>query len=252
MDLAPKYQQSACVQGTPHTPKGAASPTSWTFDLTSVAGSWGDPAKNDGVIFVPVIPKNANQSDSWQVNFKIPQDDNPQTPMDEYKDTINRVVATVAWTQPTTTTFPTFPPPTIAPTGPTGGSFGGGGGTFTGTTGTGTFTGGSPSGLSGANAPTVATTSAPAPQATGTQVPQPKLPWIVWALLPVGLLILVAMRSILLEPAVARSDGVIAAIRRRNAAARGEPLEETGDVLSQAREVTRRAKSILKRSLMRR
>jgi hypothetical protein len=49
-----------------------------------------------------------------------------------------------------------------------------------------------------------------------------------------------------------RTDGVIAAIRRRNAAARGETVEEPGDVLTQARDATKRAKTLIRRSLRRR
>jgi hypothetical protein len=82
--------------------------------------------------------------------------------------------------------------------------------------------------------------------------PTPKLPGIVWALLPIGILLIYLLRSVLLEPAGMRTDGVIAAIRRRNAAARGETVEEPGDVLTQARDATKRAKTLIRRSLRRR
>jgi hypothetical protein len=64
------------------------------------------------------------------------------------------------------------------------------------------------------------------PVATGRPT-GPQMPGYVWALLPVGLLALGAVRSVVLEPgAGARPDGVIAAIRRRNLERRGIALRE--------------------------
>ena len=71
--------------------------------------------------------------------------------------------------------------------------------------------------------------------------------------MPIGLLAIWAIRQVVLEPIDGpRPGGAIAAIRRRNAAARGMPVEESGDMLTQAKEATRKARSLIRKSLRRR
>ena len=75
----------------------------------------------------------------------------------------------------------------------------------------------------------------------------------MWLLIPLGLLGLWAFRQVVMEPVGGmRQDGVISAIRRRNAAAKGIPVAEREDTLAQARAATRRARSLIRRSLRRR
>jgi hypothetical protein len=248
------FDQSACVIGKP---SGAAGSVFWNFDLTKIVQQWGaNPNANFGFVLYPVIPKSPGPQDqSWQINLKIPARDDPTTPNDEYKDTLKRVVGTIAFTSPTTTTPgpPTTPPPGGGGGGST--STGGSGGTFTGG---GSFTGGAPTtttttttttGSGGSGSGGSGTTNL---NTVGT-IPPVRLPGIVWALIPIGLLAIWGIRQVVLEPVGGqREDGVISAIRRRNAAARGMPLTEDEDMLAQARAAGRRARSLIRRSLRRR
>jgi Bacterial pre-peptidase C-terminal domain len=245
----PKFAKTACVAGKSSGKPGAMF---WTFDLTQMAQPWGrNPNSNFGVVLYPVIPKSPGPQDQeWQINLKIPARDNPSTPNNEYNDTKKRVVATIAFSSPGTGI------PTTTPTTSTGGgapSSSGGGGTFTGGGG---FGGGAPG--SSTTTTTTTTTGGSPGTTTGTStpvaaIPPPHVPGIIWLLVPIGLLGIWAIRQVVLEPiGETRPGGAIAAIRRRNAAARGMPVEESGDMLTQAKEATRRARSLIRKSLRRR
>jgi hypothetical protein len=80
------------------------------------------------------------------------------------------------------------------------------------------------------------------PVSAGPKIPTVRLPWYVWALLPIGLLALAAVRSILFEQAQGgiRPDGVIAAIRARNASnAGGVAGSQSGGFLAKARAIAK-------------
>ena len=243
-----------CVTGTR---SGKPGHTFWNFDITQLAQPWGaNPNANFGVVLYPVTPKNAGPQDqSWQINLKIPARDNPATPQNETTATKNRAVATIAFTTPASaTTGGITPSTTIGSTTAAGGSTG----TFTGpgsgtggfpstTTTTTTTTSGLPS--SGGSSGSSNTTGSTQPVAG---IPPVKLPGIVWALLPIGLIAIWAIRQIVIEPVGGvRQEGVISAIRRRNAAARGMPPPETDAVLAHARAATRRARSFIRKRLRR-
>lgn len=181
----------------------------WTFDLSKVAATWGvDPFANFGLVFGGVVPSDAGPAETWQVNLKLPQRDNPDTPNDEYKDTLDRVQATMAYV------------PGAATTGP---------GTVPGTSG-----GGGVGGAPGGGAPPAADTpggkapagGAPPDLASGTPF-RPAMPWYVWLLIPVALLTGYLVRTALADgPAAASGTGVIDRIKRLNAARRGGPLPD--------------------------
>ena len=171
------------------------------------------------------------------------------SPPNTYQSTKKRAVVTLAFTAPATV---------ATGGGSVGGGFpssSGGGSSFVGsgtvgtvtpggttTTTTTTTTGGGPTGT----APTTIVSQASSP------VPPVKVPGIVWLLVPLGLLGLWAVRQAVMEPADGmRRDGVIAAIRQRNAAAKGIPVSEREDTMTQARAATRRARSALRRSFRR-
>ena len=247
----PKFDKSACAVGKQSGQPGS---TFWTFDLTKIVQPWGNnPNSNFGVVLYPVIPKSPGPQDQgWQINLKIPARDNPSTPNNEYNDTKKRVVATIGFSSPATS-IPSTTPSTSGGGTPTG-STSGGGGTFTGGGG---FGGGTPT---SSTTTTTTTTSGEsgggttvAPSTPIAAVPPPHVPAIIWLLVPIGLLAIWAIRQVVLEPIDGpRPGGAIAAIRRRNAAARGMPVEESGDMLTQAKEATRKARSLIRKSLRRR
>jgi hypothetical protein len=239
----PTWSEQGCVKGTPNT----ATPPVWSFDLTPLAADWAtDPfAGNNGIVLVPQTTEDP-QGGTYQVNFKIPsRDDSTTTDINEYDSTKDRVVVAMTYGKPTAprpTHTHSTPPPTIPPPHTGGGGGGGGGGISTGggggstccSTGVGggtdtgsgdTITGGSDLGGTG----DTGGNTTPVTQAEPTSVPTVHFPWYVWILLPIGLLALAAVRSILFEQAHGtRPGGVIAAIRARNAAARGESATGTG------------------------
>jgi hypothetical protein len=77
------------------------------------------------------------------------------------------------------------------------------------------------------------------------------MPSYVWLAIPLGLLALSAVRSVILEPVGGpRPDGVIAAIRRRNAERRGGVFgSERGGVLARMTGGLRRGAGGVGRSL---
>jgi len=190
----PKHDENACAQGK----RDASDPAKpmWTFDLTSVASTWGeDPFTNQGLMLVGVPPRENGPDATWQVNFKIPQADDPATPNDEYKDTQYRATFELAFEPGGAGQF--APPPAYAPPPVT--DFGTSGAT----------------GDAG-----VGTTGEAPPQALDARPVRtvPRIPWYAWALMPFGLAALAAVKGAVFETAGGtRSDGVIAAIRARNA-----------------------------------
>jgi hypothetical protein len=251
----PKFSEQDCVDGKRDT-KGDV-PT-WSFDLKPIAEAWGeDPNQNYGVMLQGNL-KKANEQTTWQVNLKIPSRDNAATPDDEYKQTQKRLVVNLAFVPgepelPTGEGFDTGTPTFSG--GSTGGSFSGST-SFGPSSGTGFGSSGtSPVVSTDTGEGTDASTTqggAPkaAPVATAQPSSGPKLPPYVWALLPVGLLALAAVRSVVLEPVGgARPDGVIAAIRRRNFERRGGPLRELSDPLSRFMVVSRQAFDSARRGL---
>lgn len=239
----PQHAESDCAEGKRETPQGK--PPAWTFDLTEVARPWGsDPfAENNGVMLLGVL-QNQGAQETWQVNLKIPARDNASTAeADEYQQTKDRVQVTLA--------FVPGEDPFGQGSGAGAGSLDGGGTTA----GSGTITGSSPSSfgssagtapstdLTGGGSPVVSPTEAPTPvaaQPVAQASPEPRLPAVVWLLIPLGLLALSAVRSVVMEPAGGpRADGVIAAIRSRNAERRGGPLREVADPMARAMGVIR-------------
>jgi hypothetical protein len=234
----PKYEQSGCVAGKRQAPRGK--PAFWRFELTQLAAPWArDPFSNNGVMLQGVLPKDPAAEDTWQVNLKIPGRDVAATPQDEYKLSRDRVRLTLA-----------FVPGEVPGQGPgsldTGGSYSGTGGSFGPSTSFGSGSspvsaGGAPVSTAGTGAPSTEPSPASATRPAASGLPQPRLPGYVWALIPLGLLALSAVRSVVMEPAGGiRPDGAIASIRRRNAERRGGPLREVTDPLSRALTAARR------------
>src|SRR5207302_1837970 len=126
----------------------------WTFHLASIVSGWDDPAVNNGIAFLPVIPKGSTpQNQNFQVNLLLPCHQSGASggdcaPNTDYKSTTKRAVATIAFTAPPTPSTGGNGTPTTSTGTPGGGSFvgspvvGGGGSTTTTTT---TTTGGTQS-----------------------------------------------------------------------------------------------------------
>jgi hypothetical protein len=249
-DTVPKFSEQDCVQGKRDT-KGNV--PEWSFNLKPIAAKWGqDPNENQGVILLANL-KNANDQTTWQVNLKIPSRDNANTPGDEYKQTQKRLIVDLKF-------VPGELPGLTGEgfdSGSTGFSSSGssfGSSTSFGSSGTGGFgtSGTSPVISTDTGDTSDATEEAPGATPVATTRPSsgPKLPPYVWALLPVGLLALAAVRSVVLEPVGGvRPDGVIAAIRRRNFERRGGPLRDLSDPLSRFMVVSRQALDSARRGL---
>lgn len=224
-NTAPEYDETACVLGKREAPPDTA--PVWTFNLTEIAEPWGEnPFDNQGVMLVSRFPKDAGPDETWHVQLKIPTRDRGATPEDEYKMTLDRVLVTMRFEPGEPEVIIPPPPPAVSPAGGvpppvTPSTSFGGGGSF----------GGAGSGIS-----TTGDTDQAPPESEGgattvaaTRPTGPRMPSYVWALLPIGLLALGAVRSVVVEPGGGtRPDGVIAAIRRRN-------LERRGGVLREAR-----------------
>ncbi len=214
----PGYDGSTCADG--QYDKQAST---WTFDLTSIAQQWGSGAENDGVMLVPVAAESGSgsggvQDMSWQVNLKIPaQDDASTSGTNEYDETKSQFTLDFQFGAGEPTDQAT-PPPTV----------GGGSSVYTGTTGSG---GGGISGPSSTTSTTTTTTRGSAgnggrDQTLAAKAPPvgsvPKLPWYAWVLFPAVLIALGSVRAVIVEPAAGpRPDGAIAAIRARNQQVRG-------------------------------
>ena len=233
----PPFAEKDCVEGKRDVP-APPNPPVWRFELTKISDPWGkDPFSNFGVMLLGVI-QGGGAGETWQVNMKIPSRDDPGTQPDEYDQTKQRASIELE--------FEPGKAPAVSKGGgkkgaslDTGGSTGpavsgipSGGSGFTPST---DLAGSSTGGFPGSAAPAPASPSPPAQAAPVAQTgpAQPRLPAYVWLLIPVGLLALSAVRSAVLEPVGGpRPDGVIAAIRRRNAERRGGPIREVTDPLA--------------------
>jgi hypothetical protein len=235
----PRYKQSGCVAGKRRTPKGK--PAFWRFELTRLAAPWGrDPFANNGVMLQGILPERPTNEDTWQVNLKIPGRDAGATPEDEYRQSRNRARLTLAFVPGETSTGPGSLDTGTSVYSGTGGSSFGQSTTF-GSGSSPVSTGSVPSAGSGTAAPTTEASPAAATRPAAAPLPQPKLPGYVWALIPLGLLGLTAVRSVVMEPAGGiRPNGAIAAIRARNAQRRGGPLRDVVDPWSRALGAVRR------------
>lgn len=204
-DTQPPYDASGCVEG--HRFEGE--PAIWEFNITELTATWGlDPFSNNGVMLVPVI-EGDGPTESWQVNFKVPLRDRPETPkQDEGLASRDRIAARIEYE-------PAPPPPALPPPPSSTGGF-------------------TPPSFTPPT--TEETVEPPAEEEPGEEAPPvvvtttdestPQLPGYVWLLIPIGLIALAAVRSVVLEPVGGtRTAGVIAAIRRQNAAKRGTSLE---------------------------
>ena len=219
---APKYDDKDCVEGTREAGTAGAAPV-WTWDLTKMADPWGkNPFENYGVMLV------GTGTDTWQVNLKVPKKDTPAEEGDQYELSKNRAFIVLDFIPGEPPEIAEVPEVPTAPTAPTS--------TGTSTVPSSDF-GGSPvvdpsTDLAGSGEIPGATDPTPAPPAPTEQAgfftPQeqgPRMPAYVWLMIPLGLLGLAAVRSVVLEPAGGpRPDGVISAIRRRNAERRGGTL----------------------------
>jgi hypothetical protein len=239
----PEFTETNCVEGKRKAGGAEDKPATWTFDLTELAQPWGeDPfAFNNGVMLLGNL-EEANDDTSWQINLKIPSRDDDGTEEDEYKKTDDRVIVDLAFVpgEPVVTGEGLD---TYTSTG--SGSFGSS--TAFGPSGGSTF-GGSATTDTGTEPVTDTGTPVASKPVASTPTPTPKLPPYVWALLPLGLIALAAVRSVVLEPVGGtRPDGVIAAIRRRNAERRGGPLRELSDPLSRSIRAARTGMEFVRR-----
>ena len=232
-DDHPGFDENACVPGERDAQEGTA--PIWTFDLTEIAQPWGqNPFDNQGVMLVSALPEEPGPSETWHVQFKIPARDRGATAENEYQMSKGRLLVDMAFIlgEPEVIAPPPLPPP--PPSGPAISPS-----TSFGSTGSDDFETAAPPTTTDTEDEAVAETGAPV---AATEPAAPQMPGYVWALLPLGLLALAAVRSVVLEPAGGtRPDGVIAAIRRRNVQRRGAPLREPGDPLSAAMAATTRA-----------
>jgi hypothetical protein len=223
-DDAPKFAEADCAEGTRDAVAGAT--PVWTFDLTKIAEVWGKRSfDNNGVMLVPV----AEGGGTWQVNLKVPRKENPAEEGDQYELTKDRAFININFIPGEPEEIEEIEVPEAPTTLPSAG----------GTVGGSTFPTSSGSPLispstdltSGAipGAEEIAPAPAPTEQA-GFAIPQdtgPRMPAYVWLAIPLGLLALSAVRSVILEPVGGpRPDGVISAIRRRNAERRGATLAQ--------------------------
>lgn len=236
LEDAPEFSDADCAEGTRDAVAGAT--PVWTFDLTKIAQVWGKRSfDNNGVMLAPVVEAGR----TWQVNLKVPRKENPAEEGDQYELTKNRAFITIDYVPGEAPEIEEIEVPEDTTTVP---SAGGSVGASTIPTSTGISSGSpliSPStdltgGSSGIPGAAIAPVPAPTEQA-GFGIPQeqgPRMPAYVWLAIPLGLLALSAVRSVILEPVGGpRPDGVISAIRRRNAQRRGGALAQgTGGFLA--------------------
>jgi hypothetical protein len=236
-------EDTDCVEGKREVQSGASA--LWTFDFTKIAEGWGkDPFSNNGVMLLGVLQ---NAGESWQVNLRIPTKESTATTENDYELTKNRARLQLAFVPGKEPKLIPVKPPAAPADASGGGSTSSAGGSIpsiggitpstdlTGASGGGSF----PSVDTGiATEPPLTT----APQAISAPQPtEPRLPGYVWLLIPAGLLALAAVRSVVLEPVGGtRADGVIAAIRRRNAERRGRTLHRPMGFLARAVTAARR------------
>jgi hypothetical protein len=231
---APKVDDKDCVDGTRELGSGGAAAV-WTWDLTKMADAWGkNPFENYGVMLL------GTGTDTWQVNLKVPRKDTPAEEGDQYELTKERAFVSIDYIPGEPVEIPEAPEVPVAPPAPS-------------SSGTGTVPSSTDFGTSGSpvvgpstdlvgngeipGAETAPPEGVPTEQA-GFLTPQaqgPRMPAYVWLIIPLGLLGLAAVRSVVLEPVGGpRPDGVISAIRRRNAERRGGALVTSQGPLARA------------------
>jgi hypothetical protein len=214
MGDAPNFDAGNCVDGTR---KPDANPPRWDFVVTNmVATQWGQgPSSAFGVMLVGNKPENSQES--WQIVLKGSRRDDATTAgVNEAKQNQGNIKASIDYT------------PNAAPSFATGGvgdfsspsSGFGFGDTGFGTTPT------SGSTFPGTTNPAAPTAPGTSPVAAGAPAPPaPAMPGYFWLLIPAGLMGLSLVRHTVLEPLPGkRPDGVVALIRRHNAARLGRPL----------------------------
>lgn len=224
-ETQPPVEDSSCVSGKRIA---KTTPPHWEFDLTEMAAPWGiSPFENYGVLLRGVL-KGSGPTETWQINLKKPLTEAQAASPKAAEQSAKRIAVDLEFEPP--------PPVETAPipdtTGTTGGS------SFTPST---SFT---PPAVDAPPASEPTTTEEPPTVAapTPTVATGPELPGYVWALVPAGLVAFAAVRSVVLEPVGGtRRQGVIAAIRRQNAARRGVPLEEAGESFGRTRGALRRS-----------
>ena len=223
---APKIDDKDCVEGTREVVPGSAAV--WTFDLTKMADAWAkNPFENYGIMLLGV----AQAAETWEVHLKVPRLDSATEEGDQYEMTKNRAFVTISFIPGEPPEIPDVPDVPDAPPAPSDT------GTSSGFTSSGTPTIPASTDFVPDEVPPVEATpppTAPTEQA-GFFVPGeqgPRMPAYVWLGIPLALLALAAVRSVVLEPVGGpRPDGVISAIRRRNAQRRGGALVARQGVL---------------------
>ncbi|WP_460541773.1 hypothetical protein [Glycomyces halotolerans] len=185
----------------------------WTFDLSELAAEWAlDHFANYGVMFMPVMDE-ATPVDIWQVNLKLPIRDDPQTPVDEFEATADRLSASMSYTPPAEEPSTEDSPPA------SGGGSSGGGTTGGGTSGGG---GGSPAAEPDAGA---AEAAADEVEPAAFEPVEPRMPWYVWTLIPAGLVGAFVLHHVMSgTQTAAAGSGAIDRIRSYNLARRGWAL----------------------------
>ena len=243
---APKIDDKDCADGTREVVAGAAAV--WTFDLTKMADAWAkNPFENYGVML------QGTGTDSWEVHLKVPRKDTPAEEGDQYELSKNRAFISIDYIpgEPIELEVPEVP---AAPPAPSGS------GTSTVPSSSGFSPSGSPvippsTDFTGEDIPTTpAAAPAPPTEQAGFLPPEtgPRMPAYVWLAIPLGLLALSAVRSVVLEPVGGpRPDGVISAIRRRNAERRGGTVSGRQGVLARMSTGMKRGVSSLTKSLRR-
>jgi uncharacterized membrane protein YgcG len=191
----------------------------WTFDLTEIAADWAeDHFQNHGVMFTPVLD-DATPVDLWQVNLKLPLRNDPQTEIDEYELTADRLSAVLSYDPPLeedadedTEEVTEDTSTGGSPGGASGGSGGGGSG------------GGSSGGGSAGDDAAAGDADEVIEPAAHSPI-EPAMPWYVWLLIPGALAAAYAVHTALGGPGMATSGGgAIDRIRAHNLDRRGFAL----------------------------
>ncbi|MGH2740195.1 MAG: hypothetical protein ACRDH6_06915 [Actinomycetota bacterium] len=222
-ETQPPVEESTCVNGKRIA---KATPPFWTFDLTEMAEPWGiSPFENYGVVLRGVL-KGSGPTETWQINLKKPLTEAQAATPEAAKQSAKRIGVDLDFELPPPVETAPIPEPTDS------------GSTFAPSTSFAPPEVESPPASEAAPTEEAPEVAAPAPTvATG-----PELPGYVWALVPAGLVAFAAVKSVVLEPVGGtRKAGVIAAIRRQNAARRGVPIEESTEPFARARGALRRS-----------
>ncbi len=194
----------------------------YTFDLTDFAAQWvSEGSAITSVMLMPVRPKEADFDPATDANWRTVLLGNQEE---------NAIRTSITYVPPKTPVVDTDPPPIT--TDP-GSSFDPGSSVTT--TDSGSVTPTTDSGVStptdtGDDAPAAPTDLAAEAEETGDKV-STGLPGYAWLAILAGIIGFNMVRSVVLESATGiRPDGVLAQIRRLNAARRGAPVAAEGPV----------------------